>query len=410
MSAIAQPDFTREQPAAPRVMAYCHDSVGIGHLRRTLAICERVGRLWPDASFLLATGTPYVQLLTQQTRVDFIKLPALAKEPSGVYRSKYLRLSLEEIMHCREAMLIEATRSYRPDVVLIDKAPLGVCRELVPTLEWLRKNRPRTRVIFGMRDVEDDARATIAQWQQAGVERMLEECFDEIWVYGMPEVFDVVSEYRLSHAIKSKLRYMGYIARPACGHAAPIQSDSESVLVTVGGGTDGESVLEAYLDQAAERISEMGLRSIVVGGPDLPHDAADRLKSRASRIRDVQWVDFESCMSCRMREARLVVSMGGYNTLCELAVQRTPALVIPRVTPRLEQDIRARLWEKLGVVHVLSRSNLSAESLAERVTEMLTGRPSCDPNGLDLNGLERVAERFDDFWSREQDRAVTLHM
>ena len=177
-----------------------------------------------------------------------------------------------------------------------------------------------------------------------------------------------------------------------------------------GGGTDGERVLASYLDQAAERVADMELRSIVVGGPDLPHDAADRLKSRASRIRGVQWTDFESCMSCRMREARLVVSMGGYNTLCELAVQRTPALVIPRVTPRLEQDIRARLWEKMGVVSVLPRHKLTSTSLADRVTGMLNDHPRCEPSGLDLCGLDRVAERFDEFWNREHDRAVTLRM
>lgn len=410
MSAIAQPQRDREQPAGPRVLAYCHDSVGIGHLRRTLAICERVGGRHPAASFLLATGTPYVQLLTQQARADFIKLPALTKEPSGAYRSKFLSLSLEEIMHCREAMLIEITRSYRPDVFLVDKAPLGVCRELVPTLRWLREHRPETRVIFGMRDIEDDARSTVAQWQQAGVPRILEECFDEVWVYGMREVFDVIEQYSLSPAIEAKLRYMGYIARAACQHQPPAESETPSVLVTVGGGTDGESVLAAYLDQAAQSVADMGLRSIVIGGPDLPHDAAERLKSRATRIPGVQWLDFESCMSCRMREARLVVSMGGYNTLCELAVQRTPALVIPRITPRLEQDIRARLWEKMGVVSVLPHAELTAASLADRVTGMLNERPSCEPGGLDLNGLDRVAERFDEFWNQERDRAVTLHM
>ena len=45
-----------------RTLAYCHDSVGLGHFHRTLAISERVRKAIPSATFLLATGTPYVPI------------------------------------------------------------------------------------------------------------------------------------------------------------------------------------------------------------------------------------------------------------------------------------------------------------------------------------------------------------
>ena len=122
------------------------------------------------------------------------------------------------------------------------------------------------------------------------------------------------------------------------------------------------------------------------------------------------WRDFETCMSCRMREAELVVSMGGYNTLCELAVQRRPALIVPRITPRLEQDIRARLWERLGLVRVLSRRALSAQSMATRVADMLNAPPVLDTPRIDLGGLDRVADRFDQFTFEEPGRAIALRM
>ncbi|HEY3242199.1 MAG TPA: glycosyltransferase [Phycisphaerae bacterium] len=381
-----------------RVFAYCHDSVGIGHLRRTLNICDRIGALHPDASFLLATGTPYVSCFSASAHVDCIKLPALTKEDNGTYRSKFLALPLERLMRCRESLLRDAAEHFDPGVLLIDKAPLGVCCELVPTLRWLRRHRPDVRVVFGMRDIEDDPQATIAQWAHDRVPQMLEDCFDEVWVYGMREVFDVAEQYRLSRGIQDKLRFMGYVSRGTCAHAPAQLGGAPEVLVTVGGGTDGERVLEAYLAEAAAQVARLGAHSTVIGGPDLPPVAAARLGALAARMPGVTWRDFEPCMTCRIRQADFIVSMGGYNTLCELAAAGKPALVIPRTKPRLEQTIRARLWEQLGVVRTLPQAELTPGALAQRVVELLERGPSLTNSRLDLRGLERIAERFAEFW------------
>ena len=399
-----------EQPAdsGQRVLAYCHDSVGIGHLRRTMTICERVGRTHLKSSFLLGTGTPYVPFFQPISRVDWIKLPALAKQDNGTYRSKYLAVSLDRLMRCRERMLLQAAKDYDPDVFLVDKAPLGVCRELVPTLTWLREHRPGIRIIFGMRDIEDDSQATIAQWARDGVGSFLESCFDEVWVYGMRELFDVADEYALSPRVRERLRFMGYVARKPCDHPAPPKSAAPQVLVTVGGGTDGARVLETYLGQAARRVARMGGRSVLVGGPDLPAEVGERLRRTAATIPQTHWTDFEPCMSCRIRQADLVVTMGGYNTLCDLVSQRKPALVVPRIRPRMEQAIRARLWEQRGAVRVFPPEQLAPEALAGRVAELLRDGPRRTTPDLDLNGLERVAERFDEFWAEEKPRAASV--
>lgn len=42
-----------------------------------------------------------------------------------------------------------------------------------------------------------------------------------------------------------------------------------------------------------------------------------------------------------MNRAHCVVAMGGYNTFCEILSFDKPALIVPRVKPRLEQAIRA---------------------------------------------------------------------
>ena len=54
-----------------------------------------------------------------------------------------------------------------------------------------------------------------------------------------------------------------------------------------------------------------------------------------------------------MNRAHCVVAMGGYNTFCEILSFDKPALIVPRVRPRLEQAIRAGRAEELGLIDVL---------------------------------------------------------
>jgi predicted glycosyltransferase len=391
-------------------MGYCHDSVGIGHLRRTLTICEHLGGMFPQASFLLATGTPYFPLFNPAAPVDYIKLPALAKHSDGTYRSKYLGIDFEHLLHCRQSLLLRATESFEPNVVLVDKAPLGVCRELVPTLRWLRRERREVRIIFGMRDIEDAPRATIAQWAGNGALELIEELYDEVWVYGMRELFDVATKYRLPTRIREKLRYMGYIHRVPCGHPFPDCRGTREILVTVGGGTDGERLIDAYLAEAAPRVALMDIRSTIVAGPDLPQQAVGRLRRIASECDGVEWVDFEQCMSCRIRRADLVVSMGGYNTLCDIVVHRKPALIVPRTHPRLEQAIRAKLWERRQAVRVLPQGAFTPGGLADHVLELLASGPRTTTPLIDFKGLERIAQRFRELWAEKEHHATALRM
>ncbi|MEE9293487.1 MAG: glycosyltransferase [Phycisphaerae bacterium] len=434
-------DRSVSRTRADRMMVYCHDSVGIGHLRRSIAICERLTSRFPGSSFLIATGTPYVPLFTIPRGMDYVKLPALNKRSDGVYESKFLPLRTRQLLKCRRALLLATVQYFRPSIFLVDKNPVGVCRELVPVLQWLRRNCPQTRVVFGMRDIEDTPEATIRQWNDQDVPRVLEECYDEIWVYGSQSVYDVVREYRLPQSVCNKLSYTGYIERNPCDHdtsearrhestegrrerkgqrdegtkgrrECPIVDRQSSivnpqspipnhqhVLVTVGGGSDGVELLGKYIAEAAGTVAKRGGRSTIVAGPDVPRGAARWLRQAALDLPETRWLDHTGCMSCLMRSADLVVSMGGYNTLCEIASYGKAALVVPRVFPRYEQAIRATIWERLGVISTAHPATLTPRRLSERVLEMLDNPRAPDSSRLDLHGLDRIADKCAVLWN-----------
>lgn len=405
---MADPMHNPTPGTSRRVMVYCHDSVGVGHLRRTLALTRNLHRAFPDASFLMATGTPFVPMFGMPAAIDYIKLPALCKKADGSYSSKYLDFNTERLLQCRQSLLFEAAVGFQPDVVLVDKAPVGVCCELLPTLEHLHRNLPHVRLILGLRDIEDERGVTMEQWARNGSIDAMTRLYDEIWVYGMAEVFDLTAQYALPAAVREKLSYQGYLGRPPCGKAHHPATTQPNVLVTVGGGTDGERLLSAYLTQAAPRAASLGISSTLVAGPDLPHEARQRLRAQAATLRRVEWIEVERCMSCRLQACGLVVCMGGYNTMCEVASHRKPALVIPRSKPRLEQTIRATLWEQRGAVRVLHGEDVTPQTLAEHVVEMLLHWPRRTSPDLDLNGLRRVRQRFASFWNGESHHAAAV--
>ncbi len=393
-----------------RVFAYCHEGMGVGHLRRTMTICDTLVRRYPSLTCKIATGSPYHSLFDSGPRVGWFKLPTITKHTDGTYLPTNSGLTIDPVINVRSRLLLQAVQKSEPNLVLVDKAPVGVCGELKKTLQWLKINRPKTRIIFGMRDIEDEPSATIAQWTALDAEFSLASHYDEIWVYGMRELFDVAESYRLSPVVRDKLRYLGYVCRPIHADASPDPSGLKDVVVTVGGGTDGTMLLEMYLSQSARRLAEAGFRSILVAGPDLPSEDAERLAGLASKSESVTWLKTDRHMTSRLRNARLIVSMGGYNTLCETVSLGRSAVVIPRTAPRREQYIRADIWQSRGVVTMLDPADLSASVLADRILECAVNIKSVDPSAIDFGGLGRIADRIGELSERSRAHEVAVSM
>jgi predicted glycosyltransferase len=64
-----------------------------------------------------------------------------------------------------------------------------------------------------------------------------------------------------------------------------------------------------------------------------------------------------------MWAAERVITMGGYNTTCEILSFQKPALIIPRIKPRQEQWLRATRLKQLGLVDVLHPDQVNAQNL-----------------------------------------------
>jgi predicted glycosyltransferase len=368
----------------PRLLFYSHDSFGLGHLRRTLALARAVGEEHAAADSLILTGSSLSSSYRLPPRVDTVKLPVLTKDTHGRYRAARLGTSVEDTLALRSRLAAAAAEAFAPDVTVVDKTPLGLRGELLPALELLRA-RGRGRLVLGMRDVEDSAARVRREWGRAKIRRAVERYYDAILVYGprsSPDALRCMDWDDLPMAV----HHVGYVGSPM-PDLGPPDLPADYLLVSAGGGADGTAVVEAAI--RAVRLRSLARPTVIVTGP-LMLDADVRRLFALARGTDVQLYEFRADMESVMAGARAVVAMAGYNTVAEILRARKPALLIPRVRPRQEQLVRAQELAAKGQAELLHPDELDAETLRARLDGLLS-RPAPVPIGAAHGGARRAA-------------------
>ena len=100
----------------------------------------------------------------------------------------------------------------------------------------------------------DDSEAVKKAWARDGVIDVLRHCYDLILVYGQREIFDPVQAYEIPLDVSRKMRFVGYIPRNGCqAHPDEIRAryaprTGRLVVVTLGGGGDGNLLMRSFLE------------------------------------------------------------------------------------------------------------------------------------------------------------------
>ena len=383
----------RAGSASRRIMFYSHDTFGLGHLRRSRALATALTEDNDDTSAIILTGSPVAGRFTFPERVDHIRLPGVTKLPDGSYVSQTLGLDIDDTTSLRAGLIQTAIEQYEPDLLIVDKEPTGFRGELLPTLEWLRL-RGRTRTVLGLRDVLDEPEVLTAEWERKGALQAAENLYDEIWVYGVRDVYDPTEGLPLSDELRKRIHWTGYLRREVTDEAdAPTDP---YVLITPGGGGDGATMVSLVLS-AYEQDPDLSPNALLVYGPFLSGDVRDAFDARVAKLNGrVTAVGFDSRIESLFAGAEGVVSMGGYNTFCEVLSFDKRAVIVPRIVPRLEQWIRASRAEQLGLVRMLdeTRDGLTTDAMIDAIRNLPNqSKPSqAGANGL-LDGLDVVKKR-----------------
>lgn len=358
----------------PRVLMFSHDTYGLGHLRRSTNIARAIAQEIDDVSILYVTGAARPHCFGLPRSCDVVKLPILTKDGFGRYVPSNLGVSVDLALSLRRGLVFEAVRRFDPHAVLIDHAPYGAAGELRDTLLWLRTHRPQTRVVLGMRDVLDAPSRVAREFGDESLSEIVRQWFDDVLVYGDRRVFDVAKEYDLAPDVAARLHYTGYVCTPV----APAQASTRRrpcVLVMAGGGADGVLLHETVAAALAGPLADADLDVEFTFGPFLdPHEQRRLRKSLAHDAR-VRTDAFRKDVPQRLRNADVVISMAGANSVAEILDAQVPAILAPRGGPRLEQKTRAERLESLGLARSIDLDERDApKRLATMVEAALEHR------------------------------------
>lgn len=383
------------------ILMYSHDTYGLGHIRRSMAIANHLRD--NNTNVLILTGSPIAGRFSFPQQVDFVRIPGMIKKTNDEYQSLSIRIDDEHALRIRTNLILATAQTFQPNLFIVDKEPHGLKREVLPTLRWLKKESPQTCSILGLRDILDDSEVIRKDWTDKGVYASLAELYDSIWVYGNQDVYDPVTEYQIPPEVQNKVKFTGYIPRKKISESSKARirqryrllDNDVFVVVTTGGGGDGIEVLDHYLTMHEYYPTSLPIKSIVITGPFMPKSERAKIQQRA-KLHGIKTLPFDPKLEDLINAADLVISMGGYNTICEILTQKTPALIIPRETPRREQLIRATCLKKRGLLDFIPWTEVTPQLLRDKIFSIIEQRKGYiqKMSEFQLSGLDTMLQEL----------------
>jgi len=343
-----------------------------------------------DLSVLIISGSPIIGSFDFHPRVDFVRVPGVIKErKGGRLQSLSLDMDVEEVLGARAALIQRTAEIFEPDVFLVDHTPLGLRNEAEPTLRMLKAQG--TRLVLGYRDITNVPKKAEA-WERQNQEPPLRDLYDNIWVFGLEEIYNPMTEMGMPQPILEKTKFTGYLRRTlsqadamsARANPIPMVVDEPYLLAITGGGGDGDGLVD-WVIRAYEHDESIPYALLILMGPFMNPNVQEEFMERIERLKNVHAISFHPNVESLYANAAGVIAMGGYNIFCEILSFDNPAVIIPRTAPGKEQFVRATRAKEAGLSGMLLDNGERDPKVMAATLRELPDRPR--PSDVRLPGL-----------------------
>ncbi len=352
------------------VFFYVQHLLGIGHVRRSALIVRALADAGADVSVVYG-GFP-------DTAADFGAAHVIQLPPA---RSADIRFSamvgetgaaIDDAWKAARADALTRAFDARPwDVLVTETYPFGRNQfrfELQPLLQRTRDLDRPTRNVASVRDI------LVAKSDAGRRRRMVDTAarwYDLVLVHGDPDILPLTATLPEAAELGGRLQYTGYVTPSADGPEPPEHEGHGDVVVSVGGGAAGASLLAAAM--AAQRSGAVPERHWrLLCGPDTPRDLVDRLHAESGDGVTVEPArpDFAGLL----RRCAVSVSQAGYNTVMDLLAAGCRSVLVPfSAGGETEQSLRADLLAARGLATVVPEQDLTPATLVAAVNQALEG-------------------------------------
>ena len=365
-----------------KTLFYCHHSVGIGHLIRTLRLAEAS---LANGPVMLLSGGAIPSGLAIDPRIRVVQLPPLRMDSDNALIDANGEGDVEVIFAERRLIAVRSVRIFLPDAVVIEMFPFGrkkFAAEVLAIIAAVREEN-RTKVISSVRDVlvtkrrdqdRHDLRAAVT----------LNENFDAVLVHSDQNLVKLDATFSTLAKIEIPVYYTGYISSTS---RTERPERSRQIVVSAGGGRVGSELVDAALESYPRIKRDLDLDMLIVTGPNA--DERPRYTNGDKGPRIVEFIDDLPSVFAR---SMISVSQCGYNTAVDVLKTRTPAIFVPyEAASEDEQLRRAELLAKKGRAVMLRQKLLTADSITHAASELLA-RKQQEEFDIDLNGALRSSD------------------
>ena len=368
------------------ILVYVQHLLGVGHLHRTALITRALAQDDFDVT-VVSGGMP-------EASIDFGKVKFLQLEPiktDAEFKALYDKngkIIDDCFKRSRAEMLIDIVGQVNPDMVIIETYPFGRRQmrfELLPLLEYLKNGVDSPPLIAS--SIRDVIQPKQNPKRSQEIIDIIDQYFDMVFVHGDDSFISFELTFPDAIKFKEKLVYSGYVVKPL-PHDLSCQRDNETVLVSAGGGAVGKQIYNTVHEASKDARGKQYVWHMLVGG-NYSSDEFNKLLNLQHRRLKIERnrPDFLQLLS----RCAISVSQAGYNTMMDLLVTGTPALVVPfEGVAEREQLIRARKFEELGLTKVIREKHLNSANLLEAM--MNTTRPIDSQLQINLHGAKRMVE------------------
>ncbi len=369
------------------ILLYAHDGRGLGHASRSIGIGMALRRLFPRLRVLLVTGCRQAGELIDRTPLDWLKLPSYeTRIEEG--RSRGINgksgFTDQELARIRTRSLREIVRLYRPRLVLVDHQPQGKHRELVPAIT----ESDQTTWVLGIRGVVGG----VDQVRSDGAAALFRDHFHALLWYGDSRVLGPGHRQELEKRFGKAIE-CGYVSRLT--ELAPWRAPTDDLLPPLAGTvsipwlSEGSRAFLGALAAALQRLKPTCGRWRIFA--DIRDDPVAQLFAAVEHCSieppGPRYVD-------SLRNSRMALIYGGYNSLVDILATGRPAVVVLRPMQDREQQqhlelLRAHTGDALVAV---AEQDATPALLADLLAQQLQ-LPIAD-HGINLQGAQQAAREL----------------
>lgn len=361
---------------APRVVFYAHALLGVGHVKRSALLAEKLSMRHGAACHLVGCrrglhGTAVPSAVETTPMPDWPEKGAL---DAGL------------VCEQRLEVIRELIAAVDPDVLVVDHMFLGLGGELLPLLQEMPRRADAMRLVIG---IPYGPRAGVTGPRNRRIRQAMARydaalCYTDETCEQPAEAFE-----RNGFPIPASRHYVGYVIPSERIHFNEAsRSDCPLVVGLAGGGSTGRVLFHLLLAALRPQLERAEVRVRLVLGPLFGSDR-DTDELRLAGVEVLERAAIEDALS----GAAAVVSRCGYNNAYALMQTGLPTVFCPFSDPGSDQGQRADALSRFERVWAVAEREGETAMRAAVNAALRAGRDARHPV-IDCDGATRGADEL----------------